>query len=997
MQLLHRKSNLLNLLHDCLMNFALNWFKSQSKFISLHDFDIVFTKTFSSNESATNSTTSRKQLKFENSISNRCQWCHLIYEIWNSHRLQYSSCDVQNQQTYEFVLQFLEEYTNEIVEQQKTNALKIAKKIKINAVKNAKRVKSKAIKVEKVAKSTSTIQNIDIFDSIFIYENRRFSEFARFLQHFQQCQHLYRESDLLMLLLICFWNSVFDIWFDRQTIMKSTSLNEWIDILRVDFANASFTKIKIANIICMRCDSNFNFKKKFREHVREQHAKKSVNSSSFSFNTVKSICEVKENSIVTCSSDSSISQKSEISIATSKQIFHSRIFETVISSKYSHFTSSASEIVFELIKNTSIQCSFISSKSSSFQTFESKHHELAIQKSEEKSSLLTISSDKLVCEMMKKSTIIDSSVSQKFDISIATSKQKFESDIIFETIISSENSHFSFNASEIVSKSIKNMSTQCSTISKKSFILFSTFKKSCFICRINVSSIQKHYFEFSSCHETLRYRLEQQFARRAHQREQKTQKQVELIEQKSRKQNSHLSINAINLVCEIEKKSYITHVESLIFATSKNLTSNTETFLQSVSSKCSSFQLRALNSASKLMKNVSIQRIVCDRTTCRRCNQIFDFNNKFHEHIREHHARKFVKSLNFRARTSKFTYKIIEKSTDIRSFTSFILQKSFISFSTSRNQIFTTKIVSRSVSSNDSNLSIATHKITSKFVKTASINDLFISFATFSSMFRKSISKSHFTIDDLFRMFRENSRSFDLRQHHNQRFFSQNFDFRQLDRSCSTFSKSHLIIENLFEMFDERFRRKSSFQNQKHVSFREFSSNQSRITIYFKSEFNQKSSVSQDSKNSKSKSLNQHMFAKSTRTVFSKNLFEKLIDLSYKLSDVFCHLKFSNSNKIAKVVFFIFIFFLFFSTFLFAFAFVSTISAAKMNCISVYQQIISIIDRVDIEFVASKRNWEETRNKLFEYSITKHFQKDLLHLLNESYTSIIACVQISMR
>ena len=139
------------------------------------------------------------------------------------------------------------------------------------------------------------------------------------------------------------------------------------------------------------------------------------------------------------------------------------------------------------------------------------------------------------------------------------------------------------------------------------------------------------------------------------------------------------------------------------------------------------------------------------------------------------------------------------------------------------------------------------------------------------------------------------------------------------------------------------------------------------------------------------------MFAKSIRIVFNKNLFEKLIDLSYKLPDVFCHLKFSNSNKTAKIVFFIFIFLRFFSTFLLVFAFVSIISAAKMNCINVYQQIISIIDRVDIEFVVSKRNWEKTRNKLLEYSITKHLQKNLLHLLNELYTSIIACAQISMR
>ena len=138
------------------------------------------------------------------------------------------------------------------------------------------------------------------------------------------------------------------------------------------------------------------------------------------------------------------------------------------------------------------------------------------------------------------------------------------------------------------------------------------------------------------------------------------------------------------------------------------------------------------------------------------------------------------------------------------------------------------------------------------------------------------------------------------------------------------------------------------------------------------------------------------MFAKSIRIVFNKNLFKNLIDLLYKLSNVFCHLKFSNSNKIAKIVFFIFIFFRFFSIFLLVFVFVSIIFVARMSCINVYQQVISIIDRVDIEFVVSKRNWEKTKNKLFEYSITKHFQKDLLHLLNKLYTSIIACVQISM-
>ena len=102
------------------------------------------------------------------------------------------------------------------------------------------------------------------------------------------------------------------------------------------------------------------------------------------------------------------------------------------------------------------------------------------------------------------------------------------------------------------------------------------------------------------------------------------------------------------------------------------------------------------------------------------------------------------------------------------------------------------------------------------------------------------------------------------------------------------------------------------------------------------------------------------MFAKSIRIAFNKILFEKSIKSLYKLFHVF-----------DEISFFIFILFRFLSIFLFVFAFVSTVFAARMSCISVYQQVISIIDRVNIEFIASRRNWKETRNKLLEYSVTK--------------------------
>ena len=871
LQRLHRESDLLDLLQDCLMSFALNWFESQSKFISLHDFNIALTKAFSSSEFATNQTislissessASQKQQKSEISTSDRCQWCQLDYYVWNSHRLQYSSCAARNQQAYEFALQFLEEHACEIFEtsavstvivssvssaqqkQQKSNALKIAKKTKTNVVKNAKRVKSKALKTQEVAKLTSELQNIDIFDSTLTYENRRFSEIANFLQHLQQCQHQYKESDLLFLLSSCLWDFAFDIWFDKQTIMKSASLSDWIEILRVDFANASFAKSKVncSKITCMRCDRIFNFKKKLREHVREQHAKKSVNSSSLSIDTAKSVCETEKRSTV--------------------------IETFALQASHISSTTSSSQIVFEITSS--------------------------------KSSSLSIETLKVVCERMKKSAIIASSApsaSQKSDISTATLKQKFESVMIFETVTSSKNSHLSSSASEIVSKSMKNKSIQCFTTSSKSsfsstfeserqeasaqkFFTFdaflsndtvksvceseknsavtcstasftsflSVFKRSCFICRIDVSSVQEHYHESSSCREALRHKLEQQLARHAHQREQKAQKQVELIEQESQKQ------------AEVEKA-----------ISQSAIAFRTITLLKR--SNLSSFTFETKLESTKRS------------ATCRRCNQIFNFNNKLHEHIRQHHVRKSVisRDSDLRVFASESLCKIIEKSAVSCSFISQFASSTFFATST---QIFWRTRIFNSISSNRSNLSLATYKIASELTKSVSVTcSLTFTLSSSRTSVRKHhefhMKKSYFIMNDLSRMFDEKSKSFDLQQHQNRALSSRSFDIRQ-----SHSIKSHLTIENLFEMFNEKFRRKSLFQGQRNVSSREFFSEQSRITVYFKSAVNKKPSISQNSKNSKSKSLKQLIFAKSIRITFT-NCSEKSIISSYKMSDIF--------------------------------------------------------------------------------------------------------------
>ena len=384
-------------------------------------------------------------------------------------------------------------------------------------------------------------------------------------------------------------------------------------------------------------------------------------------------------------------------------------------------------------KNKSIQCFFVSSKSSS-RTFQSKHQKIDIQKHSIICSFFSNNIVNSTREIVEKLTIISIAKISKL-ISKQNVEWRFRIVYLF-TKLKISRLNFSLNTFVIISKEIKNVSIQ-------KIIYVRTI---CKFCEQNFNFNEK-FFEHIREHEILK------------------------------------RINKIKSIYEITNKSTIA---------------------------CSFHSQKSSNST----KNTSIQRI------CKKCKQNFNFNNKFHDYIRKHHVRKFVKNLNFRTFASKFTYEIIEKSTNIYLFVSFVSQKSFIFSTTSRNQIFLTKIVSRFVSSNDSSFSIATHEITLKFVKIASINIFFISIATFSTMFRKSISKFHFTIDNLSRMFVENFKLFDLQQYQNRRFFSQNFEFRQFSQLCFSIStKFYFIIEMLFNIFDEKFKKIDLFQNQNNVFF----------------------------------------------------------------------------------------------------------------------------------------------------------------------------------
>ena len=561
--------------------------------------------------------------------------------------------------------------------------------------------------------------------------------------------------------------------------------------------------------------------------------------------------------------------------------------------------------------------------------------------------------------------------SSKASTEFATSqKQIFEIAVSFEAINSFNRSNSLLFTLDVVFIRMKNESLQCSFISSQNSIQddvkIDTQKSSAISSSLSISTID------STCEVTKKSATASiaEISKIISKERAESRTRTAYLFSRLKASRLNLSLNTFIIISETVKNAssqevaramcrsckqsfnfnkklfeHISEHEAL-----KRINTVAVTFSQSVSSRCSSLQLRALNSASKSRKSTSIQRITCVRTTCKRCNQIFNFNNKFHEHIRQHHARKSVisKDSDLRVLAFEYAYKIAKKSTITDSLTSQFA--SSILFATSRNQIFESETFFKTItSSKRSNLTIATFKITSQSVKKLSLN---CSFTSSLSSFRihvrnlheSHISKSHLIMNDLSRMFHEKFKSFDLRQHHNRRFSSQNFDIRQSHFSSSSI-KSHLTIENLFEMFDEKFKKKNLFQSQKNVSFQAFS-NQMRIIFYFQFTVNRKSSISQNSKSSKSKNLNQHMFAKSIRIVFNKDFSEKSIDLSYKLPVVFCHLKSSKSRTFAETSFFIFMLLRLFSIFLIVLAFVSIISAARLNCINVYEQVVSIIDRI---------------------------------------------------
>ena len=250
---------------------------------------------------------------------------------------------------------------------------------------------------------------------------------------------------------------------------------------------------------------------------------------------------------------------------------------------------------------------------------------------------------------------------------------------------------------------------------------------------------------------------------------------------------------------EIVKKNLSEWLEVLIIAFFTKSFSKFETFSFASFARLSfqfHFCFNCFAFFSSLTRLLQHTQIVCQKVVCKQCEKVFESKNKLHEHIRQHHtSKKIIKNASKRSfnREKDKILSISSKTTTKFSISRFVtsskrsrnLSISSITFSKRSKNSFTSFVILATIASTTSSkrlyFSFSTYqiisksvKITSKFVEIASINCFSISFATFSSRFRK-FQKFYFTIDDLIRMFREKSKSFDLSQHQNRCFFFAKF------------------------------------------------------------------------------------------------------------------------------------------------------------------------------------------------------------------------------
>ena len=175
--------------------------------------------------------------------------------------------------------------------------------------------------IVEIVKPTLVAADIDFFDATLLCDIHEFSLFCEapgFVQQLRQCQHQYRESNLLTLLSECFRDPALT-WYKQQReseneIVKK-SLSEWLEALITAFSakpsaksssksessappapsppqyhsclncSASFSSLTrllqhnqsvCKKAVCKHCEGAFDSKNKLHEHLRQHHATKEV-------------------------------------------------------------------------------------------------------------------------------------------------------------------------------------------------------------------------------------------------------------------------------------------------------------------------------------------------------------------------------------------------------------------------------------------------------------------------------------------------------------------------------------------------------------------------------------------------------------------------------------------------------------------------------------------------------------------------------------------------
>ena len=311
-------------------------------------------------------------------------------------------------------------------------------------------------------------------------------------------------------------------------------------------------------MICMRCDESFNIKEQLRDHIRSQHARKSVNNSFLEIVAVNSVCEAMKKFTIVYSF---ILQASHTFTTSQEHIFEVAIFfESIILSECLNLSLATINFTCEAMKKSTIT-------SSSKRIHESE----IIFEFSSKNSHLKILSIKLICETIKRS--IDSNSLAFLSTSFAkSSKQIFESANFFETIISSTSSNLSIAIINIASQSMKSASNQEATC----------VRMICKLCKRNFN-FNNELYEHIRNHEVLK-----------------------LVK------NSHLSINAVDLICEIEKTSFA--LQKLFAKFQKSIFEFAIAFRTIILLKRSNLSFFTFEIKSESTKK---------STTCRHCNQTF--------------------------------------------------------------------------------------------------------------------------------------------------------------------------------------------------------------------------------------------------------------------------------------------------------------------------------------------------------------------------------------